>query len=204
MKKVKVIGIILVLLGTVFTVFAQTNGGDILIGASSSFNFNYNHQTDVGTDWYGNPIEDNYSGIGLNISPFIGVFVVKGLSIGLDVPLSYSTTKTEDNDKLSVFNFSVGPFIRYYFNTPMFKPFIHTQFGYSTYNYHVNYSDPDIEDDKYDINSLSYKFGAGLAIFITEKLSLDIMGSYNYIDYIDNSDDREWNIGADLGFSIVL
>jgi hypothetical protein len=137
--------------------------------------------------------------LGVNINPSLGWFVSDNIVVGglVSINIASKTTNNKSVDttfshnKNSQFNFGLGGFVRYYFNTTSgFKPFgqFNLSFGTgSTKNSGYVYS-TDLTGnykDTYDGNSSgdSY-YNAGLNFGVTKLLNsfigLDIYASYNY------------------------
>lgn len=100
--------IIAIMLLTVafYTVNAQTEKGDWIVGGRVDLNTGENSTQ-------------------IRFNPGAGIFVINNLAIGGNFVIDYA--KSGD---LKTTNFGLGPFARYYFTTSNAKPLIHTAFNY--------------------------------------------------------------------------
>ena len=101
----KIIAIIF-LIGVVYTVNAQTEQGDWLVGGRIDLNTAKNSSQ-------------------FRFNPNAGVFVINNLAVGGNFAIDYA--KSGD---VKTTSFGIGPFARYYFTTSNAKPLIHTSFNY--------------------------------------------------------------------------
>lgn len=209
-------------------VTAQTEKGKILVGADS--NMNFSALTNKGkSDLYES---DNYKTSNFTFSPKIGYFVANNLSLGVEVPFSFSKFKSSSirvNDlyySSQYFNqedkntsITFAPFVKYYFNAnKTIKPFLQGQIGLgvskftTNRNYYVNNFDPTIESYNSTSKSNLFMYGVdgGLAIFFNDKISLDIALGYASTTFKRKEDNpynyKEITSGfvSNIGFSLYF
>ena len=101
----KIIAVIL-LTSIFYTVKAQTEKGDWIVGGRVDLNTGENSTQ-------------------IRFNPGAGVFVINNLAIGGNFVIDYA--KSGD---LKTTNFGFGPFARYYFTQGNAKPLLHTAFNY--------------------------------------------------------------------------
>ena len=101
----KIIAVIL-LANILYTVNAQTEKGDWIVGGRVDLNTGENSTQ-------------------IRFNPGAGIFVIDNLAIGGNFGIDYA--KSGD---LKTTTFGVGPFARYYFTKSNAKPLVHTAFNY--------------------------------------------------------------------------
>lgn len=139
-----------------------------------------------------------------NFSPQVGYFFADGFVGGVTANFLYYSEKEKDaDDKYSTSIFKAGPFLRYYFEMEKIHPYLHAGAAFG------NVTNDSSDDDKETI--LEVGGGVGVAIFLNEQVSFDIIAGYNYFqmkyDIKDNPIDYEntfQNFALDIGFTIML
>lgn len=185
---------------------AQTEKGKILVGADSNMNFSAltnKTKDDNNSNVYSK--ENNFI-----IAPKLGYFVINNLSLGIEVPLTFSNSKSYFNGFYDS-NYSnqtaeqkhtsvvFAPFTKYYFNVnKTFKPFLQGQIGLgiskytntideNNFNNYGDIYDPSLGGyaRTYTSRSSIFMYGleGGLAIFFNDKISLDIALGYSSITF---------------------
>lgn len=132
-----------------------------------------------------------------NISPNAGYFIMDNLVVG--VGLGFDLYKEEDEDDAET-TFGISPFVRYYFDLDNIKPFAQVGGGIGTYSY-------GSEDSmKESISHLG--FGVGIALFVNEKVSVDIAAGYTTETYKPkDEDDLKFvfnSVGLGIGLTMFL
>lgn len=208
MKKFVPALVVIFLFSIAFT-YAQTEKGRVMIGASSallldgsgsdimSFGFQ-NTKTKSDADNFEEPDPDKTFGI--NFMPKIGFFPIDKLAVGLEINTAYQKTEYgESNSEYKISMFALGPFVRYYIQTPSVLPFfeVGAVFGQARDKY-----SSQGETDTYKVNVLVLGGGAGLAIPIGNKLTFDIMAGYHSMKLTpkENNDDNYRDVIGTLGF----
>ena len=156
---------------------AQITKGNWMVGGTGSF---YNYQLKE------NKINTN-SGIGMELRPNLGYFIVDKFAIGISPLLAYS--KPENGS--SVTSFGVGPYIRYYILNPEKRINILTHAGYA-------YSGSNNSND----NSTAFDFKAGPVIFFNSSVALEMTLNYNLNKLNSTTNYNIFSLG--LGFQIHL
>lgn len=206
----------------------QVEQGNFLLGATSDLSVFFTNTTYDYTSG-GTTNSEKQKSSQFNLSPSAAYFIIDGLAAGLLLDLGNSSQE-EDQElddgntytlKYNSFSYSLGPVLRYYFNLKSLKPFVHGQvsFGSNKHKYdHISYdfTDPlnpiySVEQDERKYALSSYRFGAGMAFFITEYISIDALLVYkqNVNSYKDSDNDIELKnkingFGLQLGFAIII
>lgn len=198
---------------------AQTEKGKILLGISSALGLNGGQtgfaisSTKTKSDSFESDPSKSFS---FNLSPRTGYFFTDNLATGLELSYTFFSLDRPDIDPFiggeTKFNqYSVGPFIRYYFQGKTIKPIIEggVSFGKSTNT--VEGANPvDGGDLDFDSNIFSFGGGAGIAVFFGNQVSFDTMLVYlnSQTKPTDNNDNNSRSVlssfGLRLGFSIYL
>ncbi len=202
MKTFKCLLFGLLILGTTITAKAQTEKGNFLIGGQTLLNFSFDN-----SKWKSdNDDGKNYKRTNFMFSPKVGIFVVKGFAIGVELPVSYYNTKYESDTKYRATSLGLGPFLRYYFGSSKIKPYIHDNFAFGYYTSKNEHSSGSIFENKYVF--FSGKIGGGVGFFVNEKVSIDLGLTYSYeydISTEDNDDGRIDIInGIDLEIGVMV
>ncbi len=190
---------------------AQTTKGRIMLGVSS--NIGLSPETSLvqpGVDFvsmgfstvkYKSDAEsyadDQNNVSAIKFAPRIGYMIIDNLALGMDLNLSFTTLKYDDDDKTTFNSYRFGPFARYYFTTPKVLPYVEMSASFGTMSH--DWSGWD-EPDKY--STTSFGGGAGLAIPVGNHLTFDLMAGYHSFvlkDKADNSENHRTVIGT-LGF----
>ncbi len=188
MKITKIIFAAMVVLCAFISSRGQTEKGSFVVGGSSDLSFSFHkYSYDDGSE------KDRNFGI----YPEAGYFIADGLAVGTGLSLSFY--KSGDYKTNSRF---IGPFVKYYFGQSQFRPFLTggTEFGRDMSSW---------EDEEFVSKSFMYKLGGGVAIFLTERISLDLGLRYTHSDYKSeddepSSDASENGVDLSVGFSFFL
>ena len=164
MKNLKVISTGFVLMFFVFALNGQTEKGNVLLGGENILDFTSRKD------------DDNDKRTYADLSPQIGFFVVDGLAVGVELPMSYSSRKSEDGSSNTSTSLAVSPFLRYYFGTSHIKPYLHGEAGFGSGKTKITWS-PGLGGTPPPVDLASrmflYEIGGGLGIFLNDKVSLD-------------------------------
>jgi hypothetical protein len=168
-------------------IFAQVNQGQWLVGGSADFNAG--KQGDV-------------KNTTINVAPDAGYFFIDQFAGGLRLDFGYNKTKYKvgtTTNTTSETQFSVAPFLRYYFMKPAEKVnvFADASYGFG--------SDKVKGGSSESINY--YQIKAGPAVFLTPNTALEFALYYKSLGgkYYENSaGDRSNNFGLSVGFQIHL
>jgi outer membrane protein len=151
---------------TSVAVLAQTEKGRWMVGLS------------VGSLTYQEQPSTNYKAFSISLSPSAGYFVINNLLVGTGLPLSLSTSKT-DNPGLPIKSTSTGiglaPFVRYYFGESKLKPYVGISYSYSQNKYTYKTLLGDVSGTGHTTFIVP---GVGLAYFINRNVALN--ASLNY------------------------
>lgn len=202
MKTFKILSIGFVLFSLGFTANAQTEQGHLLIGGESKLNF-----TSLNSKW---KTDDDSGDVGkttnLDFSPQIGFFVADGLALGIEIPISYSSEKDEDENKYNSTSMAFAPFLKYYFGSGNIKPYFQGEFGIGNLN--MKYEPASGTSDDASAGMFLYQVGGGIGVFLNEKVSLDFGLGYSSVS-IKPDEDNDINYqnissGFGLGIGIVV
>lgn len=202
MKNLKLISVVLVLLCFVNSLKAQTEKGNILLGAETKFDLGI-----MNTKWKTDGSDgDHGKSTNLDFYPQIGYFVADGLALGGEVLIMYSAEKDDDYE-YSTTSIAVAPFLRYYFGKTNVKPYLDGGAGFGKVKTKYDYSG---NSNEYSDGVFVYGVGGGLGIFLNEKVSID-MGIYYRSSSTKPKEDNEENyreitsgIGLGIGIVVVL
>ena len=159
----------------------------------------------MGTSLGNSAASVGYSGgtfktINLGITPTMGVFVSDNFLIGGTLNFGYIKTKSDPDNKNSSIDINIGPFFRYYFAGEKVKPFftINPMYGFRRTKFEFFANDEIISKN----NTFILAGGFGLAIFIHEKLSVDVqLGIINQTIQDSGNSNNFTSFGVTAGFS---
>ena len=181
MKKILISGLGLLMLTTGF---AQTQKGNVLIGANLS---------DIGLNFQ----KDNTQ-FSLNINPKAGWFVKDNLAVGGEVNMGLNTQKGA-----TAIAYGFGVFGRKYYGAETTnlartaKWFLEANAGI----YGLNISGTDLI--KSSTNGVGLGIGPGYSYFISQNIALEALAKYNFTAGFGNSPANN-SIKLGLGFQIYL
>ena len=174
---------------------AQINKGTWIIGGSGSFHsYTQNHRSQVVS--YVDKVTN------IDISPSFGYFIIDKLAIGMRPSFSSSKRKSINwNTTFNEYNFSIGPFVRYYFLNKV-KPYNIILEGSYQGGIHkfVSYS----QDKK---NNLSLM--AGSEMFFNSLVGMEILFGYTLELFSINNSPSAFNrarngFKTSIGFAFHL
>ncbi len=211
--------ILLLVFAIPYLVQAQTQKGSWLTGSNfdlsggvGSLSISPTNTIGIGftdsrvEDSNGNVIDETRSTT-VAFSPRVAYFVIDNFAAGLEVNYVYLDISPEGTD--NSFNqtiFTAGPFVRYYFDIEKFKPFL--ELG-ATFGNIKSKSDFSFGNNESNAAILDIFGGGGLAVFLNEKVSLDVLIGYRRFSLDEDSDQSQSNqlrstFGVKLGFQILF
>lgn len=200
MKTFKLISIGIVLLCLAIPINAQTFPGTVMIGGKTSLSATIENPKWKNDDDSG----DNGRFMNLGVSPVLGYFLADGLALGAEIPVMYSKYKDEDGDKSTYTSVACTPFARYYFGASTMKPYLHGAVGYGIQKSEYENSDPATW------GIFTWDVGGGLAIFLNDKVSVDVGLGYSSTSR-KRREDNDTNfktitgiLGLDMGIVVML
>lgn len=164
-----------------FTLSAQINKGDWLVGGNASFDYSESKPGSI------NPAK----AFTFDIAPNVGYFIIDQLALG--TKMNYLRNRFESNDFDNTFEtFFVSPFARCYIikTDQMLNPFIESSYRFSVLN---------------SESSQELSLSGGLAVFVNKNIAYEV--SLNYIDTTfssNNPNSRSQAILLGLGIQIHL
>lgn len=218
MKKTTLI--ICILLCVSFSMLqSQTTKGKYLVGISSGFDLSgkslgLGSITFTSTTNTSGTIPINeltpLGSTSINFQPKMGYFVIDNLAVGLDLAVSYSSSKNIVNNykyNSEKKYYCVGPFVRYYIPVKKFLPFVEVGGGYGRMNDEFSFNDSLNENNS---TLFSIGGGVGIAVPIGDRITFDALFAYNSLStkyitpgYILEKTSLN-SLGLKLGFSILL
>src|SRR4026207_1545105 len=126
----------------------------------------------------------------IGFSPAAGIFVIDNFAIGANFLIDYN--KSGD---VKATDFGVGPFLQYYFLKGMVKPLIHASVNYLS----SKYKSPAFSTTNNGSNILA---AGGVALFINENISVEILAGYSHTKYKDFDGSGGFSLG--IGFQVYL
>ncbi|MCO4293374.1 porin family protein [Solitalea sp. MAHUQ-68] len=177
MKKLSTLFILL--LTVTFTVKAQTQRGNFLIGAQLA-NINGVFQS-------GN------SAFTFGLTPMVGFFIKDNVAVGPNVNFQYA-----HNDGDNTFIWGVGAFGRKYFHDPTIDFSKH-----SSWFFEANAGIQGVNTAGSNTNGLGLGFGPGLAYFLTPNIGLEGLLKYDLTLGFGSSVTTN-QVSLNLGFQIYL
>jgi hypothetical protein len=167
-----------------FTTQAQITKGNFLVGGTGGFS---KYKSTIVNDNSGAA----QKGVGLQIAPNVGYFVVDNFVTGVGLGYSYSNPSGNNNNSSS---YSLGPFARYYFLKPekMINPFFQASYSFSKGK----------SENGGKFSNSGYGLKAGTAIFFNSSVALELGINYTY----SNSDNvvKIYDLSFIMGFQIHL
>ena len=166
-----------IFVGLLLTVFwmgfvhAQFNTDSKMVGASTAMDFGFFSRTDKSTD-------ENTKTMSFNLNPRFGYFIDNMFAAGMDMDISTSRSKFEDNDPYSYNSYTAGFFTRYYYQTAApVVPFgeINGGLGRS-----VSKSTFMGETTKSKHNIIYVGAGGGAAFFVADNFALEGLLLYEF------------------------
>lgn len=147
---------------------------------------------------------DQYKNTSFNLSPAIGYFFIDNLALGIELPIQYSSMKDTDDDKMTQSSLVFAPFLKYYFGNSMMKPYVNGSIGLGKGS--VSYDFTMGSNVSYSMTMFAYQLGAGLSIFLHEKVSLDLglRWSSTSTTKVEDNPTNSKTINSGLGFGIGI
>ena len=144
----------------------------------------------------------------LNLGYFFTDNFVVGATINYDYSKSFSLEKYTNNEIVDKGNsLSAGPFLRLYMGGNTISPYIDVNFCLGKYNISRE-SDNTSNNYNTDAFVTIFNFGGGVAFFLNESVSIDILAYYDKTKLrpSENKDIKEINSGVelDVGFQVYL
>lgn len=135
-----------------------------------------------------------------NFTPRVGYVIIKDLSLGLDINVTYFNSSENTNTFIGA-----GPFARYYFKGNYLRPYIEVQGSYG--NTSVKSESPFFGNQNFDIRYFSAGGAFGLAFPIKNIVHIDLAAAYNsrfekIID--DDIEINNYSIGLKLGVTVFF
>lgn len=175
----------LLILFVSISVSAQTEKGKRFVGGSADISVSYTGKN---------------SGFNLGVSPTFGVFVVRGLVIGVRYTFGISSAKNFDNTKkeyvsTTTFSSSIGPVFRYYIGKKQLK-------GVLSFNPNYLTTTTLRKNNVSGNNGFNIYGAAGIAYFLNEHLSLETLLYTNITGYVKVLPTTR--IGVSVGLFVFL
>ncbi len=148
----------LILFFTITISNAQTETGNLLVGGEVFIDFTGEKQK------FGSTTSDVSNTFSISARPKVGYFFMDGLVAGLELNFQSSSTKFDDDEKVTTHGFGVGPFARYYLDNGLFgEVFV----GVGS----VKVEAPFFGEQKSSL--FGYRLGVGYAIFLGDHIAIE-------------------------------
>jgi Outer membrane protein beta-barrel domain len=143
-------------------------------------------------DWMvgGNFALNTSSNTTVTLTPGVGYFVINNLVVGGALQFQYS--KISNNKETS---FGVGPYARYYFLKNNLKPFLMTEYLFTSNRREVGAISSTV-------NGGDFFLGGGLAAFVNEHVAIETIAGY--INSKKSGTDSDGGLAIRIGFQIYL
>jgi len=158
--------------------------GNMIIGGSGSVDF-LKQKTKVD-----GIVSSEYKRFGLSVSPTFAYFIMDGLAVGANVPLSYYSNKGDKS-----YSIGIGPVVKYYTDyLAVFKLSSAYEFNHS----------PNGKG-----STLTLRPGIGMAFFLNPKVCLEPGIFYEFVSdnwktEFSDTNRKYSTIGVEVGFTIFL
>lgn len=159
---------------------AQNQKSDVIFGGSFQGNFRSMQGTEV---------------VSLELTPYAGYFVTKGLMVGMGVGIGGSfTTRTAFSPSVvySSFNISLNPQLRYYFyfgKRVGLYPYAGFMYRYQWVKTQYNFA-PATKDN---YNLVGLNAGLGIPIYVSERLILEPSIGYRWEHLVSRNNPQDHN-----------
>jgi hypothetical protein len=178
---------------------SQTNKGKVLVGGNTSFSFASMKNKDA-TDYYDLETSKAKS---FDLTPEIGLVIVKNLAFGLSVRYSSAELK-QGYQTFKSSSFYALPFVQLYLGRDFIKAFVYGSTGLGNTN--DNETGYGTSFDNIRKRQFLYETGGGIAAFFNEYTSFEFGAAYSsitsrYDDYSNTG--RKDNIKG-IGFKIGI
>jgi hypothetical protein len=204
--------IVMMLMLSGLTGFAQTEKGNFLLSAGTSIGVGDSEGL-MGLAFTNSKVEFDDGNISetkltnFYVSTKAGFFLIDNLAIGLDLATSLSSGSTDVltiNLETKTNFFGVGPFLRYYLGNGKIMPFaeVNTLFGSRNENSQGAGTD---SESKFSVANIGA--GVGIAIFLGDRSALDLGASYNSTSLKEREDAfnvTQNTLGLKIGFTVFF
>ena len=191
--------LVLLLIVSSGTIFAQTKQGNILLSGGAGLQFISSSLKVV----YDGVTQGKVKLGSFSLMPSFGYFVIDNLAIGLAGNITISSSKFESEPKDVSTTIMLIPSAIYYIpSSGKVRPLVQVGVGLAS----------QTEKSSGETNSaatgLAFNFGAGASYFIKENIAVNLGLSYTLASLKDSDDNKfkykEGNFGANIGFSIFF
>lgn len=126
----------------------------------------------------------------IGFTPSAGIFLINNFAVGGNIEINH-----EKFGDTKVTTLGIGPFARYYFTTAKARPLVHAA---------INYISSKVKQTSFtSTNNGSRIFlGGGVAVFMNENVSIEILAGYANTKYKDFAGSGAFNLG--IGFQVYL
>ena len=133
----------------------------------------------------------------LSLTPNVGVFLFKNFALGLQLDL-LSGSKKDSTTKSTSSNFTVGPFVRYYYKIGNIAPFLQLSYGTGSIS----------SSGANSVKGSVIGVGPGIAYFINDRIGIEALLNYQHLSQTTNINDAiistQKSLGNNLKFNIGL
>lgn len=188
MKSIKLFFIATFLFTTVID--AQITKGNWMVGGNATMD---NYKTE---SLNGNGTIDIQKSMTILTNPYIGYFPINKAVFGISSSIRYDESKSFSQKQYG-FDYSFGPFARYYFLKSEKMINIFAEAGYKFGIYQANQVAENTHKNVYN-------FGAGANVFLNSSVAFEFMVNNNLTRYKESPDTKVNNLQLALGLQIFL
>ena len=196
MKKVKVFLLITFMLVGIQG-FGQNLTDKFMLGTSSNLSF-----SSTKSAWQGSGFDtDEISNTYFNISFEGGMFIKSWRFIGVKLPISFYSIIDENGEDYSETEFSLNPFVHFYFTENYYRPFINISVGLGKLYDKIN------SNEKYSYLSFNYQIGGGVAFILHERIIAEFCVNYGAFSYLPESSDIAYvtkGFESEIGIKFII
>lgn len=194
------VGIMLILI-IPDVVSGQTEGRKVFIGGGSQLSL-----TRLNTNWESNQNAPQKTTT-LDFSPHFGFFISNSFVLGAIISLNRVTERVDTNKEKTT-SVALGPFLRYYIeNEGNVRPYFQGMLGPG----HMNFT-KSWEEEIISYRMFLYEIDFGLAFFVHENVSFDLILGYASTKYDQKSSDEPdkseifftKGLGVKFGLAVLL
>lgn len=182
------------------SLYSQPLTGKFLVGGSSGFDLSFFKEKEK----IDGVTRDGSSFTSVEFSPMAGYFFTDQLVGGIELPLSLSSVKFDDDDKHTISSLAFAPFARYYFGSGALVPFVQAEIGIGASK--DKWNPVGAASNTTRSNLLIWELGGGASMFLKDNVSIDFGLGYGSVSSKEEDEDRITNsgIGLSLGISVIL
>lgn len=188
----RIYSIILLLLSTIITGYAQFTKGTILLGGASDFEIKFNTSS---YQFPGSNTVTNGRTTSFTLIPQMAYFFADNIAAGAGITLGSATFKPDDGgNKTSTTSFTFSPFGRYYFSN------FYGQLSFDVGTMHTEFSNNSTSDN----TITGWSLLGGYALKLNETVTFEPQLGYASTTSKDDGDTKRFNAGLFIRAGIFV